>query len=226
MCICMYVEIAVEARCVRFPWSCTCRQLWTARCGLEEEQALLLSHLFRPLPQLSKRKAAWAWRMLKLGWREGVPGTTAFFSFWLGGAVPSILLLLSTTAGVYPFRQNPRSATNFQYNLADALRCPGSHFWNRCVYSWCRVTEKNPDAPYEWKPRAQLANTRETCSFKYSRKLADIPRTMARNISDVMAWVIARTHSWMSHMQVKWTAPHTSAWSVCHASMSLLGYLW
>lgn len=70
VCICMYVEIAVETRCVKFPWSCTCRQLWTARCGLEEEQALLLSHLFRPLPQLSKRKAAWAWRMLKLGWRE------------------------------------------------------------------------------------------------------------------------------------------------------------
>lgn len=154
----------------------------------------------------------------------GVLGTTAFFSFWLGGAVPSMLLLLSTTAGVYPVGQNPRSATNFQSNLADALRCPGSHFWNRCVCSWCRATEKNPDAPYEWKPRAQLTNTREACSFKYSRKLADIPRTMARNISDVMAWVTARTHSWMSHMQIKWTAPHTSVWSVCHASMSLSGY--
>lgn len=115
------------------------------------------------------------WRMLKLNWQEF---WEPFHSsgFWLRGSVPSALLLFSTIAGFYPVRQNPRSASNFQSNLADALRRPGSHFWNCCLCSWCCVTEKNPGCSLWIKPRAQLASTSETCSFKLSRELALISR--------------------------------------------------
>lgn len=189
MCICMYVETPVEARCVRFPWSCTCRQLWTARCGLEEEQTLLLSPFSRPLLQVWKQKCAWAWRMLKLSWQEFREPLHSS-GLWLRGAVPSALLLFSTTAAFYPVRQNPRSATNFQSNLADALRRPGSHFWNCCVGSWCCVTEKNPGCCLWMKAPCSVDKHKWDMFFQIvKRACSAIPRRVARTTSDVMAWV-------------------------------------
>lgn len=101
----------------------------------------------------------------------GVPGTIAFFRF----------LAKRRGASIFYFPR-PQAFTLFIriLDLPQTFNLTWQMLWGAqvltsetAVYVVGAASQKRTlDAPYEGKPRTQLASTSETCSFKFSRKLA------------------------------------------------------